>query len=122
MGKLVDKRLLVFLLSVGYLFVTLSHIPLIKRYDPLRANATNSFSIFKKQSVTNAIGSLKILFKRIDKHIPKKNKAIGQRMSNHSRLFSFLLTVPVHEVSYRPPVAVLNLSHSHLSVLCCFRL
>lgn len=122
MGKLVNKRFLVFLLSAGYLFVTLSHIPFIKRYHPLEAGATYSVSIFKQESVANAIGSLKVLFKRIDKHLTKKSKVISQQITLYSRSFLFLFTASVQEVSVLPPVVVLNRSHSHPSVLCCFRL
>ena len=122
MGKLFNKRFLVFLLSAGYLFVTLSHIPFIKRYNPFKADIINSVSIFKKQSATNALGSLKVLLKRIDKHLTKKSKAISLQVTLYSRSFFFLFTAPIQQVSVLPPVFVLNGRQSLPSVLCCFRL
>ena len=122
MGKIGNKRFLVFILSAAYLFVTLSHIHFIKRYNPLKADITYSVSIFKKQSATNALGSLKVLLKRIDKNLTKKSKVISQQITLYYRSFLFLFSETIQQVSVLPAVVVLNRSQSLPAVLCCFRL
>jgi hypothetical protein len=122
MGKLVNNRFLVLLLSAGYLFVSLTHISFIQRYRPFKADVASPVSIFKQQSVISAIGSLKIFVKRTDKNRHRQYEVIGQLITSLSGLFLFLFFTLSQEVTVRPTVAILDDNRFYPSVLCCFRL
>lgn len=118
-----NKRIFISLLTVAYLFVTLTHISFLQRYHHYQAHSTlKSFGVFKHQSNTDAMGSMKASFKRIDKNLPEKNGNVGQCIATHVSSFFFLFSTSINEVIVRPQISFLENHYRGLSFLCCFRL
>lgn len=123
MGIQFNKRFLVLLLSAAYLFVALTHIVLIQRYSHHKENTSFKLNlIFKRQAGADALRSLKISLKHIDKNIREKNKNIRQLIITHVSSFFLLLTVNFNKDSFKSEIPFLNSSPPDPPLLCCFRL
>ena len=120
MGEQFNKRLLVLLLSAGYLFVTLTHITFIQRYHLSATEAPSPYgSVLKMQS---AFGAFPASFKRIAKNLPRKFKMHTECIAVYTRSSFDFFTVRLQEDPVQPQSVFLARSHRDLSLLCCLRL